>query len=106
MHDIQNPNELKTILEDKNLDYILLDVRTPEEFSEGHIQSAINMNISSLGAVNKITELDKSKTYIVYCRSGGRSNMASMIMQANGFSVINCKFGFMHLAGSEVVVSA
>jgi len=46
--------------------------------------------------------LEKSKNYIVYCRSGGRSQMASMIMDQKGLKVMNCTFGFMHLRGSQI----
>jgi rhodanese-related sulfurtransferase len=105
MQNIQTPQDLKIRLDQKNPSDILLDVRTPEEYSGGHIKGSTNFNISSSDVVNKIQKLDKSKTYILYCRSGGRSQMAAMIMAQNGLDVINCQFGFMHLGGGELEIS-
>jgi phage shock protein E len=105
MQNIQTPQELKNRLDQKNPNDILLDVRTPQEFNEGHILEATNFNISSFDVINQIQKLDKTKTYILYCRSGGRSQMAAMIMAKNGLNVINCQFGFMHLGGGELEIS-
>lgn len=105
MQNIQTPQELKTRLDEKNPNDILLDVRTPEEFSAGHITGSTNFNISSPNIIDKIQQLDKAKNYIVYCRSGGRSQMAAMIMAQNGLNVINCQFGFMHLDGTDLEIS-
>jgi rhodanese-related sulfurtransferase len=101
----KTPQDIKKRLDAKNPNDVLLDVRTPSEFGDGHIQGAINLNIGGLDAILKIQKLDKSKTYILYCRSGGRSKMASMIMAQSGFDIINCQFGFMHLEGSGVKIS-
>jgi len=105
MSDIQTPQELKTRLNQKNSNDILLDVRTPQEFQDGHIAGAVNFDISGLGIVGKIEILDKSKSYIVYCKSGGRSAMAAMLMKQKGFDVTNCQFGFMHLDGSDLEIT-
>ena len=105
MQNIQTPQELKNRLDQKNPGDILLDVRTPEEFSAGHITGSTNFNISTFDIINQIQKLDKTKTYILYCRSGGRSQMAAMIMAKNGLNVINCQFGFMHLDGTDLEIS-
>lgn len=67
---------------------VLLDVRTPEEFSVGHIQSAINIDFQNQSFLSDIKNLDNSKTYFVYCRSGNRSGKAISIMKENGFKNI------------------
>ena len=65
---------------------IILDVRTEDEFGEGNIPNAINIDIhKGQGFIYKLEELDKSKTYYVYCRSGARSGQACKIMNELGF---------------------
>ena len=66
-------------------DVVVLDVRTPEEFSSGHIPNAINIDIYSDYFRTDISALDKSKSYAVYCRSGKRSVDASSEMDLTGF---------------------
>ena len=65
---------------------ITLDVRTPGEFSEGHIDGALLIDFQSGNFENKIASLDKSKTYAVYCRSGNRSGEAVKVMSDAGFT--------------------
>jgi rhodanese-related sulfurtransferase len=60
-------------------------VRTPEELSGGVIGHPINIDIYSHDFSQKINELDKKKTYLVYCRSGNRSKTALEIMKQLGF---------------------
>ncbi len=63
----------------------VLDVRTEEEFVEGYIPSAKNIDIyKGQGFLDEINELDKSKNYYVYCRSGARSAQACALMNENG----------------------
>lgn len=65
---------------------VIIDVRTPGEVSEGYIDGAtlfIDYNGSNFDS--KISKLDKSKSYIIYCRSGGRSARASELMASKGF---------------------
>ncbi len=69
-------------------DALLLDVRTPEEFSVGHIQSAINIDFQNQSFISEIKKLDNSKTYFVYCRSGNRSGKAISLMKEHGFTNI------------------
>ncbi|MFV1884239.1 MAG: rhodanese-like domain-containing protein [Balneola sp.] len=61
-------------------DVVILDVRTDEEVSEGMIPNAIQIDFRGADFKTKIAELDTDKTYVVYCRSGGRSSAASEIM--------------------------
>jgi len=73
----------------------VIDVRTPKEYAEGHIDGARNINIGSPDFENEITKLDKSKPYLVYCRSGGRSSKAQAMMRELGFgSIYNLSGGF------------
>ncbi len=66
---------------------IVLDVRTDREFQAGHIPNAIQVDFMSPDFKMNIAEFDTSKTYIVYCQSGGRSAAASTIMVKElGFS--------------------
>ncbi|CAM3947018.1 rhodanese-like domain-containing protein [Flavobacterium sinopsychrotolerans] len=65
---------------------VILDVRTEDEFNEGFIANAINIDIHrGQDFVNEIETLDKSKNYYVYCRSGMRSAKACEIMNQLGF---------------------
>lgn len=64
---------------------ILLDVRTPAEYREAHLKGARLIDINGGNFVQEIEKLDKSKTYYVYCRSGGRSSTACGIMSGKGF---------------------
>ncbi|MFN5346026.1 MAG: rhodanese-like domain-containing protein [Bacteroidota bacterium] len=69
--------------ESKNI--TLLDVRTPGEFSEGHIKSAVNADWNGGGFERVVSGYDKSKTYFLYCRSGHRSGLAAEWMRRHGF---------------------
>jgi rhodanese-related sulfurtransferase len=69
-----------------NPQFVVLDVRTPEEFKEGHIEGAVNVNFNSKAFREEIGRLDRQKTYLVYCRTGRRSKEAVRIMQDLGFT--------------------
>ena len=76
----------KEINNNINNNYVVLDVRTPEEISEtGRIKYSQNINFLADDFENKIHNLNKEKTYFVYCRSGKRSFEAMKIMKENGF---------------------
>ena len=64
----------KLVAKDTNV--IVLDVRTPAEFKSGHIKGATNINFNDKEFSEKISKLDKSKTYIIHCAAGGRSGRA------------------------------
>ena len=83
------------------LDVVVLDVRTPEEFNSGHIPNAINIDIYSDYFRTDISALDKSKSYAVYCRSGKRSVDASSEMDLTGFkSTFNLTGGIIEWVDS------
>lgn len=74
----------------------LLDVRTPQEYAEGHIDGAMNINVQS-DDFQRIAEkkLSKDSTILVYCRSGRRSMNAAEILTGLGYKVINLKGGII-----------
>lgn len=80
---------------------VLIDVRTPGEVSEGIIKGAtVFADINGSDFEAEINKLDKSKTYIVYCRSGARSSSASDFMIGKGFTkVYNLKGGISNWTG-------
>ncbi len=74
----------------------ILDVRTPAEFMTGHIAGAINIDFQSTQFASEIANLDKTKTYAVYCRSGNRSAQATDQMAKAGFtSLFNLNGGII-----------
>jgi rhodanese-related sulfurtransferase len=76
--------------------FTYIDVRTPEEYSDGHIDNAINIDFNSADFKETINKLDKNAAYLVYCRSGVRSAAASAIMAELGFTdLYNMTGGFL-----------
>lgn len=73
----------KAKLNDPNT--VLLDVRTPGETDRGVIDGAVLLDYRSSDFKEKVAALDKDKTYLVYCQSGGRSGKACTMMQKMGF---------------------
>ena len=65
---------------------VTLDVRTPGEFNEGHIEGSLLVDFQSGNFKNEILSLDKNQTYAVYCRSGSRSGQAVKVMSEAGFT--------------------
>lgn len=66
----------------------VIDVRTPEEFAEGHIAGAVNYNVEGAEFTDQIAALDPTATYAVYCRSGNRSQPAVAAMAQAGIPAI------------------
>lgn len=74
----------------------LLDVRTPQEYAEGHIDGALNINVQSDDFRRLVEkELSKDFTILVYCRSGRRSMDAAEILTELGYKVVNLKGGII-----------
>ena len=69
-------------------DFVILDVRTPGEFAEGHIKGAVNLDVQSPTFEKGLRALDRKKSYLVYCRTGNRSRRAILTMEAQGFRSI------------------
>ena len=83
-------DDLNHLLNDKNT--ILVDVRTPREISQGVIGQPLKIELGA-GMNHKFSELDKSKKYILYCKSGRRSVLASKMMVSQGFKDVNNLLG-------------
>ncbi len=66
----------------------VLDVRTAEEYNGGHLANAINIDWNDSDAETKLKAFDPSKTYFVYCLSGGRSSGAAGFLRENGFKAV------------------
>jgi rhodanese-related sulfurtransferase len=79
------PDEVYRIISEGR-DYFLLDVRTPEEYSEGHIEGANLIPVQELES--RLDEIPGDKQIIVYCRSGNRSRTAASILMENGFGMV------------------
>ena len=69
----------------KEKDAVVLDVRTPQEYAEGHVPGAVNLDIHDPQFNQKLAKLDKSKTYLVHCAKGVRSEKAVKKMSTMGF---------------------
>ncbi len=79
-----------------NKELVIIDVRTLEEFDEGHLKGAINIDIKKSDFEEQINKLDTTKTYLVYCRSGRRSSNAVKIMSDKNFtSIYEISDGFL-----------
>ena len=70
---------------DVKAEAVIIDVRSPSEFAEGHVDGAINLDLEGGVFEAEYSKLDPSKSYIVYCRSGRRSGVAASILKDNGF---------------------
>lgn len=93
--DIKNISAEDLKVELKN-DIQLLDVRTPKEWKGGIIEGAEKVSVTSDGFVEKANQvLDKSKPVYVYCKSGGRSLIASEMLLKEGYKVYNVEGGYM-----------
>jgi rhodanese-related sulfurtransferase len=88
--------EVKQLLESgKSLN--LIDVREVDEVKEGKIPGVVNIPLGLLEA--RMHELDKSKEYIMVCRSGGRSGRATQFLESWGYQVINMSGGMLEWDG-------
>ena len=105
----------KTVIKYENLDSrvfeqklnehsnaVLLDVRTAAEFQRERIPNAINIDVLASGFLKQIVTLDKTKTYFVYCRSGGRSGQACSVMANEGLIVYNLSGGISNWGGDTI----
>lgn len=66
----------------------VIDVRTPEEFADGHLAGAVNIPVQGADFTERIARLDPAATYAVYCRSGNRSQPAVSAMKDAGISSV------------------
>ena len=90
---------------DGESDFVILDVRTPKEFTDEHIENAMNMDFYADAFPDELEALDRDKTYLIYCRTGGRSGSTFKMMKELGFrNVYNMKGGIERWRASFPVV--
>ena len=82
-----NSKEVSVLLQ-KDPNVVVLDVRTADEFKEGHIKGAINIDIRADDAFARIDKLNHKVDYIVYCRTHHRSGLAVEHMIQSGFKKV------------------
>lgn len=88
-------DEFATIISDTSK-IQLVDVRTPEEYAEGHLERAVNIDVNDSAFLQHATaSLEKGKTVAVYCRSGKRSAFAASLLAKQGYNVINLLGGIL-----------
>jgi rhodanese-related sulfurtransferase len=81
------PDEAADVI-DGNADVVVLDIRTPEEFSEGIIEGAVNIDFYDTDFAAQLDTLDKDADYVVYCRSDNRSGQAMDVFADLGFTSV------------------
>jgi phage shock protein E len=81
-------------------DRMVIDVRTPAEYAEAHLEGAVNINLQSGTFEQQITNLAKDGAYLVYCHSGSRSAQAASIMRAAGFTDVLDGGSIQHAAST------
>lgn len=90
-YDLISPEEAKTLM-DTETDYIILDVRTAEEYAEGHIPNAVNLDHEDVPSQAEAMLPDKDALILVYCRSGRRSKIAADALVELGYTNVK-EFG-------------
>jgi rhodanese-related sulfurtransferase len=82
---VLTPTEFK----EKSANQTIIDIRTPQEFNQGHIEGAVNINYYDRNFMDQIAKYDKNQPIFIYCRSGNRTSPASRKMANFGFTQIN-----------------
>lgn len=109
---VTSSEEIQTIISSLNnvnqIDFsnpnnVLIDVRTPEEYADGHVKGAINLNVKDDNFAKKVSELDSTKNYYIYCRSGVRAKSAEAIMLENNLKKVHTFQDGMMTYKGEVV---
>ena len=98
------PQEAFTLIQNNqnNSDFVIIDVRTPGEFADGYIENANNIDFYATTFREELDNLDKNKTYLIYCRSGARSGSALDIMAELNFEeVYNILGGMLQWQSEE-----
>lgn len=73
----------------------VIDVRTPAEFAEGHLDGAVNINWEDATFADQVQALDKNGVYVLYCRSGNRAGQALDAMKSMGFTNLTNAGGYL-----------
>lgn len=78
--------EAQSVIDEASSDLMVLDVRTPEEFAEGHLANAVNIDFYAGDFSDQLAALDPETPYVLYCRSGNRSATTAEMMEELGFA--------------------
>ena len=81
-------------------DTVVVDVRTPAEYAGGHLDGAVNLDVSAADFATELAELDPSAEYVVYCQSGNRSSRAVAQMEQAGFTSVEDAGGISSAAAA------
>jgi rhodanese-related sulfurtransferase len=73
---------------EKSSNQLVVDVRTPEEYNEGHLESALNINFYDENFLDQFANYSKEEPIFIYCRSGGRSGKAAKKLSKLGFKKV------------------
>lgn len=79
-----SPQELSEVQDE----IVLIDVRTPQEYQQGHIENSMNINIAGDSFKEEVQKLDKDQPVYVYCKVGGRSAKAASMLKEMGFEEV------------------
>jgi len=85
---VVSPDEAAATIADAPDDLVILDVRTQEEFDEGHIEGAVVLDFYRDDFADELATFDPAVPYVLYCRSGNRSSQARAIMADLGFQSV------------------
>ena len=96
-----SPEEAKTIM-DTETDYVILDVQTADEYAEGHIPNAVNLDHEDISSKAEALLPDQDALILVYCRSGRRSKIAAEALVTLGYSNVK-EFGGINDWPYEIV---
>lgn len=97
--------EARTLIEANrnNAEFVILDVRTPGEYAQGHIAGALLLDYKNPRFSAQLDRLDKSKHYLIYCRTGNRSGRALQMMDKLGFDqIFHLKAGITDWASQKL----
>ncbi|KGX86926.1 rhodanese-like domain-containing protein [Pontibacillus litoralis] len=89
--------EVRKQLEEEGQQLNIIDVREDEEVEEGMIPGATHIALGTIE--DRVNDLDKTKEYVMVCRSGGRSSRAAQFLASEGFTVINMEGGMLAWTG-------
>jgi rhodanese-related sulfurtransferase len=81
--------QARELLEKQGGKLVVLDVRTPGEFDAGHLKGATNVNVMAPDFESRVSTLDRGKEYLVYCRTGNRSERAVQTLTRLGFTKLH-----------------
>lgn len=85
-YDVESPQAASILKRFPKL--IILDIRTPREFAEGHLKGAKNIDFFEEDFAAKVDKLDRKKGYLVHCASGGRSGKSMKLFKEKGFTTV------------------